>query len=160
MNTLMKYRSVNIMDIRYLNFDYLLNQKLAKIQITCKNINACHKMRFLYYFQCDYCDEEPIFGTRWHCLTCQDRSIDFCTDCFVTQAQEENHHSVDHTFIGYRVSTDFHTQSDMESDENDQHEQMQEDSFNEDDSQFFHSRSNSFYDNFNILSNNLNQNMD
>lgn len=91
----------------------------------------------MYYFQCDYCDEEPITGTRWHCITCQNRSVDFCSDCFVTQAQEGNHHSLDHIFIGYRVSVDFQTQSDMESDDDDQNDQMQEDNICEYDSQYF-----------------------
>lgn len=75
----------------------------------------------------------------------------------MTQTQEETHHSVDHTFVGYRVSTDI--QSDSESDENDQSEQMQDDeNITEDDSQYFHSTSDITYDNFNILSNNINQN--
>ncbi|GJQ71123.1 hypothetical protein Trydic_g1027 [Trypoxylus dichotomus] len=31
-------------------------------------------------FKCDFCDEEPIIGSRWHCATCDPKSVDFCTD--------------------------------------------------------------------------------
>lgn len=96
-------------------------------------------------------------------MTCADESIDFCSDCFVTQTQEENHHSVDHTFVGYRVSTDI--QSDSESDDNDQNEQeyrqmQDDDNITEDDSQYFNSTNDMNYDNFNHLSTNLNQPVD
>lgn len=84
-------------------------------------------------FQCDYCNEEPISGTRWHCITCENESADFCSDCFVTQAQTVNHHPFDHVVIGYRVSSDYHGQSDLESD-GERNEPMNEDT-NEDDSQ-------------------------
>lgn len=116
------------------------------------------RSRILYCFQCDYCEEEPIIGTRWHCMTCADQSIDFCSDCFVTQTQEETHHSVDHTFVGYRVSTDI--QSDSESDEDDQNDMQDDDNMTEDDSQYFQSTSDFSYDNFNIPSNSINQSVD
>lgn len=61
-------------------------------------------------------------------------------------------------FIGYRVSTDFNTQSDTESDEDDQNEQIQEDDITEDDSQYIHLQNDISYDNFNVPSNNTNEN--
>lgn len=82
--------------------------------------------------QCDYCDEEPISGTRWHCITCQDRSVDFCSDCFVTQTQETNHHPLDHIIIGYRASTDYQVQSDEDSDDDEQNEHSQDDTIDDD----------------------------
>lgn len=66
-------------------------------------------------FQCDYCNEEPINGTRWHCTTCKEWSVDFCSDCLITQAQSKSHHPLDHRFIGFRVAIDFRTQTDEES---------------------------------------------
>ncbi|KAK9891440.1 hypothetical protein WA026_014674 [Henosepilachna vigintioctopunctata] len=32
-------------------------------------------------FKCDRCNEEPIIGTRWHCSSCIQKTVDFCTDC-------------------------------------------------------------------------------
>lgn len=105
----------------------------------CSVLNLMERWKlisfFCFHFQCDYCDEEPITGTRWHCITCENESTDFCSDCFVTQAQEENHHSFDHVFIGYRVSSDLESQSDLESDgDGEQNERTNEDT-NDDDSQ-------------------------
>lgn len=84
--------------------------------------------KFLHFSQCDCCEENPISGTRWHCVTCKDLSIDYCSDCFVTQAMGHSHHEFDHTFIGYRVVTDFQADSDADSDGS-------EDDTNKDDSQ-------------------------
>lgn len=50
-----------------------------------------------FCFQCDYCNVEPIVGTRWHCITCNDDSIDFCTDCVLAQMYSNNSHPFDHT---------------------------------------------------------------
>ncbi|XP_066250603.1 ZZ-type zinc finger-containing protein 3 isoform X1 [Euwallacea similis] len=46
-------------------------------------------------FKCDYCEDSPIMGTRWHCTTCPD-SVDFCTDCVVSQMYTETPHSLSH----------------------------------------------------------------
>lgn len=43
-------------------------------------------------------------GTRWNCNTCSRPSIDFCTDCLVTQLQSPHRHPLTHSFIGLRVS--------------------------------------------------------
>lgn len=67
-------------------------------------------------YTCDFCNEEPIVGTRWHCTTCKHSSVDFCSDCLITQLQTYAPHSLDHKFIGIRISTEFRTQSDDESD--------------------------------------------
>lgn len=72
-----------------------------------------------FFSQCDYCKENPITGTRWHCTSCKDqRSVDYCSDCLVTQALSSSRHSLNHTFIGLRVSSEFRSQSD-DDDEND-----------------------------------------
>lgn len=47
-------------------------------------------------YRCDYCDVEPITGSRWHCMTCTD-STDFCTDCVVSQMYSDNSHPFNHT---------------------------------------------------------------
>lgn len=52
-------------------------------------------------------------------MTCKESSIDFCSDCIITQAQNEVHHSYDHVFYGYRFSTEYHSQSDGDSDGDD-----------------------------------------
>lgn len=70
-------------------------------------------------YKCDYCSEEPIIGTRWHCITCKEWSIDFCSDCLIAQAQNDIHHSLDHTIYGYRISSDYRYQSDADSDNGD-----------------------------------------
>ncbi len=60
-------------------------------------------------FQCDYCGDEPIIGTRWHCTTCSTQeSIDFCSDCLVSQLYSERQHPTSHRFVGMRVGQ--HTQ--------------------------------------------------
>lgn len=50
-------------------------------------------------------------------MTCKEWSIDFCSDCLITQTQNDVHHPFDHAFYGYRVSSDYRSQSDAESDE-------------------------------------------
>ncbi|XP_008479746.1 uncharacterized protein LOC103516552 [Diaphorina citri] len=39
--------------------------------------------------QCYVCKEQPIIGTRWHCLSCScgDTSVNMCNDCTVLQLQ-------------------------------------------------------------------------
>ncbi|XP_060535499.1 ZZ-type zinc finger-containing protein 3 [Cylas formicarius] len=51
-------------------------------------------------FRCDYCDEEPIVGARWHCATCAD-SVDFCTDCVVAQMYSDAPHPLTHWLVVY-----------------------------------------------------------
>ncbi|CAG9770991.1 unnamed protein product [Ceutorhynchus assimilis] len=46
-------------------------------------------------FKCDYCDESPIKGHRWFCVVCPD-SVDFCTDCVISQLYSENPHPLNH----------------------------------------------------------------
>lgn len=38
-------------------------------------------------FKCCVCGEEPIQGTRWHCLDCGDTNL--CSDCVIGQLDEE-----------------------------------------------------------------------
>lgn len=53
-------------------------------------------------YKCDYCNEEPIMGSRWHCGTCTDNSVDFCTDCVLSQMYTENCHPLTHRLFCYR----------------------------------------------------------
>ncbi|KAI4471288.1 zinc finger zz domain containing 3 [Holotrichia oblita] len=67
-------------------------------------------------FKCDYCDEEPISGSRWHCATCDPKSIDFCTDCMLSQMYTDNKHPLTHKFLIIRddktiISTDSSSES-------------------------------------------------
>lgn len=48
-------------------------------------------------FKCDLCDEEPIVGTRWHCCDCpSNTSVDFCSDCVVSQLDSTTPHPPNH----------------------------------------------------------------
>lgn len=49
--------------------------------------------------QCNYCNEAPILGTRWHCNTCVYETVDFCSDCLVSQLYSESPHPVFHRFV-------------------------------------------------------------
>lgn len=49
----------------------------------------------IFQFQCNYCDESPIVGTRWYCTVCPD-SVDFCTDCVISQMYTETPHPFNH----------------------------------------------------------------
>lgn len=61
-----------------------------------RSVNNIVTILFIYWLlQCDYCDEEPIVGTRWHCTTCTN-SVDFCTDCVLSQLYSENCHPLSH----------------------------------------------------------------
>lgn len=80
-------------------------------------------------YTCDFCNENPIVGTRWHCITCKHSSIDFCSDCLIAQLQMDAPHSLDHKFIGMRISTEFRTQTDDDSDA--EHDKDKEDTDNE-----------------------------
>ncbi|KAG5892894.1 hypothetical protein JTB14_006212 [Gonioctena quinquepunctata] len=46
-------------------------------------------------FKCDFCDSEPILGSRWHCITCPE-STDFCTDCVISQMYSGTPHPFSH----------------------------------------------------------------
>lgn len=79
-----------------------------------------------YGYKCDFCGEDPVAGTRWHCQTCSDSSIDFCSDCIVTQLSDNlKCHPIQHKIVGLRVSDAEQpnslqqTQSDMFSDDED-----------------------------------------
>ncbi|XP_071147662.1 uncharacterized protein [Mytilus edulis] len=41
------------------------------------------------YVQCDGCDEYPIRGIRWKCLTCA--NYDLCTDCYMSDEHDLSH---------------------------------------------------------------------
>lgn len=61
-----------------------------------KELNENYNLFQHLGYRCDYCDVEPITGSRWHCITCAD-SIDFCTDCVVSQMYSDNPHPFHHT---------------------------------------------------------------
>lgn len=70
----------------------------------------------MHNFKCDYCDEEPISGSRWHCATCDPKSVDFCTDCMLSQMYTDNRHPLTHKFLIMRddktvISTDSSSES-------------------------------------------------
>ncbi|CAG9857365.1 unnamed protein product [Phyllotreta striolata] len=46
-------------------------------------------------YKCDYCKCEPIIGSRWHCMLCPE-SVDYCTDCAVSQMYSNNAHPFTH----------------------------------------------------------------
>lgn len=73
-------------------------------------------------FSCDFCSEEPIVGTRWHCSTCNAESIDFCGDCLIAQLHSEDRHPLDHRLIGLRVATEFKTNFDSDDSDDDNEE--------------------------------------
>lgn len=59
-------------------------------------------MNLQYFLQCIICGEEPIKGTRWHCIECRD-GIDLCSDCAVTQLEIENPtHNPHHRLIAIK----------------------------------------------------------
>lgn len=55
--------------------------------------------------RCDLCKQEPLCGTRWHCVDCPPNvSVDFCTDCVVTQMESSNPHPLTHHLVDLRKS--------------------------------------------------------
>lgn len=54
-------------------------------------------------FSCDFCAVEPIQGTRWHCLDCENISIDFCSDCLIAQMNGDRPHAAEHRMVAFRV---------------------------------------------------------
>jgi len=50
-------------------------------------------------YRCDYCNEEPIIGTRWHCSSCDNESVDFCSDCVVSQMYSGSAHPTSHKLV-------------------------------------------------------------
>ncbi|KAJ8938540.1 hypothetical protein NQ318_016911 [Aromia moschata] len=57
-------------------------------------------------YKCDYCEAEPVVGSRWHCATCADSSVDYCTDCLLAQMYGGNAHPLRHAFLVYRDEAD------------------------------------------------------
>lgn len=69
-------------------------------------------------YKCDYCDEEPITGVRWHCKSCVSDSIDFCSDCIIAQMYSENPHPLSHELTPVKYdNTESGCQSDNSSSE-------------------------------------------
>ncbi|KAL1518095.1 hypothetical protein ABEB36_001770 [Hypothenemus hampei] len=56
-------------------------------------------------FKCDYCEETPIKGARWHCTMCPE-SIDYCTDCVVSQLYTESAHPLTHWLSCHQDDTE------------------------------------------------------
>lgn len=52
-------------------------------------------------------------------MTCADDSIDYCSDCLVSQLQNQTPHPINHTLVGFRVMTAIQTQSDDGNDDED-----------------------------------------
>ena len=52
----------------------------------------------VHYYRCDGCKKAPIFGTRYHCMVCND--FDFCNDCY----KEKEH---PHKFEAIESNKDF-----------------------------------------------------
>lgn len=67
-------------------------------------------------YKCDYCQEEPIIGTRWHCNFCITESIDFCNDCLIAQLYSDNCHPLTHKLIVIRGTGDPDTSMSEDSD--------------------------------------------
>ncbi|KAK6627453.1 hypothetical protein RUM44_009930 [Polyplax serrata] len=68
-----------------------------------KNINSV-KFEHVGY-KCNGCMEEPILGTRWHCYDCDPReSIDFCSECLISQLESEKPHSLSHHFLAINTT--------------------------------------------------------
>ncbi|XP_019879434.2 ZZ-type zinc finger-containing protein 3 [Aethina tumida] len=63
---------------------------------------------------CDFCNETPIVGSRWHCVTCSMDSVDFCTDCMISQMYSDNPHPISHNFYIYTDDTESQPDSDNE----------------------------------------------
>lgn len=56
-------------------------------------------------YKCDLCKQEPLYGTRWHCVDCPPNlSVDFCTDCVITQMESSNPHPLTHHLVDLRKS--------------------------------------------------------
>ncbi|CAH1170310.1 unnamed protein product [Phaedon cochleariae] len=56
-------------------------------------------------YKCDFCDSDPIEGARWHCISCSE-SIDFCTDCVISQLYSNTCHPPSHTLALFRNDSD------------------------------------------------------
>lgn len=79
-----------------------LLQRIKMDKERFKRVNRLYSEHIGY--KCDVCSEDPILGTRWHCVTCTQSSIDFCSDCLVTQALDPcKRHPIAHRFVGIRV---------------------------------------------------------
>ncbi|XP_022909965.2 ZZ-type zinc finger-containing protein 3 [Onthophagus taurus] len=71
--------------------------KLIKEEKKCEDDEDACLFQHVGY-KCDYCEEEPISGSRWHCTTCQTSSVDYCTDCMLTQMYSATKHPLSHKF--------------------------------------------------------------
>ncbi|XP_062611715.1 uncharacterized protein LOC134273532, partial [Saccostrea cucullata] len=55
-----------------------------KFELLVYNTNEIHDN-----FMCNGCNEEPIIGTRWTCVTCKFRNL--CTSCYMANKYNRNH---------------------------------------------------------------------
>lgn len=73
---------------------------LKKIRLEKMYEESDGYQKFQHYgYKCDYCEEDPIEGSRWHCTNCSSDSVDYCTDCMMSQLYSETPHSLSHKFI-------------------------------------------------------------
>ncbi|XP_018567409.1 ZZ-type zinc finger-containing protein 3 [Anoplophora glabripennis] len=70
-----------------------------------KEISGSYNVFQHFGYRCNYCDVEPIVGSRWHCMRCTD-SIDFCTDCVISQMYSENPHPFHHALSVFYNDTE------------------------------------------------------
>ncbi|XP_071439221.1 ZZ-type zinc finger-containing protein 3-like [Hetaerina americana] len=71
--------------------DHIKLEMLKKVAREVEKTAACGNAKFQHIgYQCEFCKEEPIMGTRWHCDECMSSgdSIDYCSDCVVTLMDE------------------------------------------------------------------------
>ncbi|XP_056635375.1 ZZ-type zinc finger-containing protein 3 [Diorhabda sublineata] len=57
-------------------------------------------------FKCDFCNSDPIVATRWNCMICPD-SIDFCTDCVISQLYSNRCHPLIHPLAIYQDNENY-----------------------------------------------------
>ncbi|XP_055382664.1 ZZ-type zinc finger-containing protein 3 [Condylostylus longicornis] len=88
------------------NDQFKILKLLERVKKDKENDNEQRSNSIHYNYKCNYCSEEPILGTRWHCKTCTKESIDFCSDCLITQLMSTTPHPVQHKFRGIRVSNE------------------------------------------------------
>ncbi|XP_044729048.1 ZZ-type zinc finger-containing protein 3 [Chrysoperla carnea] len=53
-------------------------------------------------FKCNFCSEIPIVGTRWQCEDCT--SVNFCSECVVSQMDSDKPHSFFHRITPIRYA--------------------------------------------------------
>ncbi|KAJ8931206.1 hypothetical protein NQ314_015903 [Rhamnusium bicolor] len=84
-----------------MQLDLLKRIRIEKVKEQEGNYNSFTHIGF----RCDYCDVEPIIGPRWHCMVCND-SVDYCTDCVLSQMYSDNSHSLHHTLAVFYNDTE------------------------------------------------------